>query len=1705
MTLLLLRFSLLLLVAFPLSAWTANYQFPGGPLPQTCTASGSVLTCSGSLNLNQGDTLTVTQSNVTISVGNILNLSDGVIQKANGVSNVTLEVNNHINLSGAARIEINKIVGKYNFNVYNNAGVKADQIDVYNDLNLYSNSLVDANIHVKNNLNLFDNSQINGAKIEVLGNLVSYSTSRLYATQISVVRDLKLYNSSRINASQIDVFEDIEIYGDSNLSANQVSFYSVSSFNNALLSATYYGVRREATSCSQGAKTTGNNNAGWNNPGNAKISDNNRASAQLDASTNDAGDTQYLVCTYRNFALPSNAQITGVQLDIESYRANANGNARWAQSYNYLLLNNTPSPSRLIAGSLPNREEVQSFGGPTATWGYSSLTPAMFSSSSQPPQSFVSVTSTTSQLGGGTTVYVDSHWMVVWYRGESLPTVSIGNANKNEGNSGTTTLAIPVTLSQAVTSPVTLTWTFGSGTATGGGSCTTGVDYLNTITSVTLSPGMTSGFISITVCGDRLPEPNETVVLQNIQATMNGVGLTVSTSTISPQILNDDLGPVAEYRFDECDWLSNDRVTDSSGYGNHAKRYGAVPQGSGKIGRAVNYLNAPVSQYIVTDNLIHRNGAQEITVMGWVRANGSVPNTWLSLWHLSPDNQDYASNSRQPALWQHKDNSLRLHARNDGVSQTNLGIDQSGDSLVNNQWVHVAQVVSGRTIDLYINGQLRETYTASQDLLYNDGYFYIGNRWHQKHAGIDEVKIFLRALPQTEIAQIYAYENAGLNWDGSAREPTFCTPLIEYRFDECAYTDAPNEVIDFSGNNRHATPFNGLTTQSSSDGRVYRRAQFTKGQKQRASVTGIPASAIDSGFTVVMSTEWTGVNPNGQQNPGVVFELVKNTGARILVDYALGWGQADFKVFNGSNQLCFKESLFLRGVDSDNPQYRALSFSMANTGYDRLKASHRAWTEASWTNSNWTPNDSMSQPYCAGIFDGQGSWTLTIGAPATFISGVHAVDDAVPGGLSEFLLFGYALSETDHEAIYQNFKANKNWDGTTRTAPNCSLLNHIRFEYSGTPLTCEPYSVTVKACANAACSALATTPVTLTVTATNGATPSPTTLNFTGSATVSLSKTAPGATQIAATGISPVTTSVSCNGSTAAPCTINFVDAGLLFTNSSGNRVTIPDQIAYKPFSQTNGSNPAVATGDTYYLKAVRKDTNTGACTAAVTGSRNVTLGVTCIDPNSCATPQPLSRNGVPVNGPQTLTFNSSGIAAIGTLAYQDAGKIKVTATTTANNGVTLTGETNPFVVKPVGFCVEASGVGNCSNTPNASCGQSKKAGETFNLTARAVGWASASDSDLCEANLTTRNFSAQSVRFAPEWAGADANLRAANLLGANSVSVEAGEATLSNTAVDNVGVFRFTATVEDYLGAGPVTGTSAVYGRFVPAKFVAKQPATVQHRCSAGSEPFTYLGEDGIDLQGIQFEARGTGAASEKNLTNYQGPYAKFDAGNFARYQLNASGLPSGNTGQSSGVEIQPSATPPSATISEGTITVHHLPFKVTRPSSNPVAQKDPVTLTIQPTDSDGVTLDAAYPVATLNPYALRYGKLRLDSVYGRDRDPGPDLQMPLTLEYWSGQSWVVNTDDSCTELDAISFAPPTDARWSWPSPLTGAFNSGCAQLPITGVPGAQEVQVTAMPDWLKGRNGQATTYDRMPRARATIGIYEIDTPQQIDTRESY
>src|SRR5205823_881315 len=49
--------------------------------------------------------------------------------------------------------------------------------------------------------------------------------------------------------------------------------------------------------------------------------------------------------------------------------------------------------------------------------------------------------------------------------------------------------------------------------ATGGSQCTTGIDYINRSGTLQFNPGETHKTVSVTVCGDNVNEPNETMIL----------------------------------------------------------------------------------------------------------------------------------------------------------------------------------------------------------------------------------------------------------------------------------------------------------------------------------------------------------------------------------------------------------------------------------------------------------------------------------------------------------------------------------------------------------------------------------------------------------------------------------------------------------------------------------------------------------------------------------------------------------------------------------------------------------------------------------------------------------------------------------------------------------------------------------------------------------------------------------------------------------------------------------------------------------------------------------------------------------------------------------------------------------------------------------------------------------------------------------------
>ncbi|MBI3243982.1 MAG: FecR domain-containing protein [Chloroflexi bacterium] len=112
-----------------------------------------------------------------------------------------------------------------------------------------------------------------------------------------------------------------------------------------------------------------------------------------------------------------------------------------------------------------------------------------------------------------------------------------------EGNAGTTNAAIIVNLSRAYANTTTVTVdysSFAGGTATGGGACGGGVDYVTPAGTLTFVPGVLTQTFNLAVCGDTLNEQDETVFLQLTNETNTAAG-GVDTATLT--ITNDDLQP----------------------------------------------------------------------------------------------------------------------------------------------------------------------------------------------------------------------------------------------------------------------------------------------------------------------------------------------------------------------------------------------------------------------------------------------------------------------------------------------------------------------------------------------------------------------------------------------------------------------------------------------------------------------------------------------------------------------------------------------------------------------------------------------------------------------------------------------------------------------------------------------------------------------------------------------------------------------------------------------------------------------------------------------------------------------------------------------------------------------------------------------------------------------------------------------------------
>ncbi|HSQ72885.1 MAG TPA: DUF6701 domain-containing protein, partial [Rubrivivax sp.] len=187
------------------------------------------------------------------------------------------------------------------------------------------------------------------------------------------------------------------------------------------------------------------------------------------------------------------------------------------------------------------------------------------------------------------------------------------------------------------------------------------------------------------------------------------------------------------------------------------------------------------------------------------------------------------------------------------------------------------------------------------------------------------------------------------------------------------------------------------------------------------------------------------------------------------------------------------------------------------------------------------------------------------------------------------------------------------------------------------------------------------------------------------------------------------------------------------------------------------------------------------------------------------------------------------------------------------------------------------------------------------------------------------------------------------------------------------------------------------------------------------------------------------------------------------------------------------------------------------------------PGTLVLRATDTDAVSSSGHAEGSTL----LRSGRLRVATGFGRETAA---LQLGVQAEYWSGASWLVNGNDSCSVVPATAVAlgqyrnhlGASTSAWATsasavnissgsglltlaaPAPtatgsLALALNLGGTTADQSCTSGLAASNGAGLP-WLRALNGACTsTHDRDPAARASFGIYSPETRKSVHVRELF
>ena len=743
--------------------------------------------------------------------------------------------------------------------------------------------------------------------------------------------------------------------------------------------------------------------------------------------------------------------------------------------------------------------------------------------------------------------------------------------------------------------------------------------------------------------------------------------------------------------------------------------------------------------------------------------------------------------------------------------------------------------------------------------------------------------------------------------------------------------------------------------------------------------------------------------------------------------------------------------------------------------------------------------------------------TLHLGDNPTGSVGTRGSVRSAAGTFDEVQVYNFAMMAAQVAAIRAASRS------CTPTVFERVEIQHA----SGSGVTCSPSTVTLRACQNAACTALYTGGVAGVLSA-SGA-PATQWDGSTGNATGARFVIPPGSSSVTKSFQVPVAGSVvlgasqfSVGANAATSC--NFGSPACTFTTSAaGFLMSVPDH--------------AADTATPLTMRAVRASDNALVCVPAFASTtRPVTLR--CSHTNPASGTRPVRIGGTALNAAASATsacdasgqtlnlaFDGSGIATP-TLQYADVGRVSVTASFTGTSaletGLSMSGSTS-FVARPAGFTLgnvrqtAAPGLANPGAT-GAGGAAFVRAGESFSATVTAVTSSGAAAPNFGRESPAEGVALTQTLQ---QPAGGNAGALSGG--GVPGASFTNGVATVTSLAFSEVGIITLSAALADgdYLGAGAVPASAgATIGRFVPARF-ALSGGSVAHRSTLACAPasgFTHLGEN--FRLGLTLTAQNLAGAA---TTNYAGAFAKLDPANASAWNLAGVDGATAFTVANGRLALGSASGSFSAGVASGVTLIAQVP--------RAAAPDGPfnAALGIAPVDADGVAL-ATFDIDTdsavagndrarVANVALRFARLRLQSAAGAaDRA----LALPVLSEYWNGSNFDVNTLDNCTTLPLSTFSfgnlrrslTPADTTATAPVALSGGRGTLRLSPPGGGRSGSFDVaaslgnaatDASCLQPWTPATGDTATAganlthlrgawcaaaWDKDPAARASFGL---------------